>query len=103
MPASRSESLERLLADGEDRGVGWFCSSHCVMVTTVLTISDSGVSRPSLRQLLRVHLRVFGGVVGEEDDPLFELAQLENEPLGPGQQLVAEVDGPVEIEDVAFV
>ncbi len=33
---------------GKTVASGWFCKSHWVMVTTVFTISEEGVSRPSL-------------------------------------------------------
>src|SRR4028119_1924686 len=56
-----------------------------------------------LRQLLGVHPWVFSRVVGEKDDAPVELAQLEDEALGAGEQLVPEVDGAVEAEDVALV
>jgi hypothetical protein len=95
--------LERLLAYRENGGVG-------VVLQEPLGHGDHGVDgllsrrgEPEPGELLGVHLRVLGGVVGEEDYALAQLAQSLDQALGARQEDVAQVDGAVQIEDVAFV
>ena len=102
-PSFPERVLERVLAYGEDRRLG-------MVLKQPLGHGDDGVDYLGLRrlqaelaELLGVHLRVFGGVVGEEDHTFFELAQLEHQTLRAGEQLVPQINGPVEIEDVPLV
>src|SRR5215208_4855901 len=102
-PGFRERVLERLLAYREDR-------CFRVIPKQPPGHGDDGVYylggwclQAKLAEFLRVHPRVFCGVVGEEDHTLAELAQLQDQTLRAGKQLVSQVDGPVEIEDVAFV
>jgi hypothetical protein len=48
IPASESEFLSSSSLMGKTVASGWFESSHLVIVTTVFTISEAGVFRPSL-------------------------------------------------------
>src|SRR5215204_3047229 len=102
-PGLRERVLERLLAYREDR---------CFRVVREQPPGhrDDGIyylggrrAQAELAEFLRVHPRVFRGVVGEEDHTFAQLAQLEDQTLRAGEQLVSQVDGPVEIEDVALV
>src|SRR5215210_783774 len=102
-PGLRERVLERLLAYGEDR---------CFWVVREQPPGhrDNGIYylgvwrlQAKFGEFLVVHSWVFRGVVGDEDHTFAELTQLEDQTLRAGEQLVSQVDGPVEIEDVALV
>src|SRR5829696_2086046 len=102
-PGLPERVLERLLAYGEDRCVRLIPKQPLCHGDDGIYYLEGWCLQAKLAEFLRVHLWVFRGVVGEEDHTFAELAQLEDQTLRTGEQLVSQVDGPVEIEDVAFV
>src|SRR5215218_1559003 len=102
-PGLRERVLERLLAYGEDRCFWAVREQPAGHRDDGIYYLGCWCLQAKLAELLGVHPWVFRGVVGEEDNTFAELAQLEDQTLRAGEQLVSQVDGPVEIEDVALV
>src|SRR5215216_4835632 len=63
IPASESEFLSGSSLMGKTVASGWFLSSHRVIVTTVVTISEVGVFKPSLPNFSAYILGSFVGLL----------------------------------------